>query len=188
MNQMDYQQHLAGPVRKLQIIIAAMLLGTTAFLVLALVLPADMFRGTGTAEDPPIITYVCAAYALIALVGRSALPGVMMPSARARIAQGAPSFGPAKLMKGDLPSELLATDVGKLYGVYATMTIIRGALVEGGALFAGVAFLIEREPLSPVVALVLIIALALLFPTRAGVERWFTEQLRLITQARPPSE
>ncbi len=185
---MDYQQHLAGPVRKLQIIIAAMFLGATAFLILVLVLPAETLRGTGPASGAPMITYVCAAYGLVALVGRLALPGLMMPSARARIARGAPSFGPAKGMQGDLPSELLATDADHLSGVYATMTVIRGALVEGGALFAGVAFMMEREPLSPVVALVLIIALALLFPTRAGVEWWFTQQLRLIQEARPPRE
>ena len=63
-------------------------------------------------------------------------------------------------------------------------TIIGGAILEGGGLLAGVAYLVEGRLLAVGVAVVMLFALALRFPTRARVEQQIAEQLELVQQDR----
>ena len=75
-------------------------------------------------------------------------------------------------------------DAGQLFVVFQTRTIVAGALLEGTAFFALITYMIERSPLALTLAVLLILGVAVHFPTRSGVIRWIEDQLRLVERER----
>ena len=67
---------------------------------------------------------------------------------------------------------------------FQTVLIIRSALLEGGTFFALIAFMLERQAPSLVVAGVLILALVSGLPTRSKVEEAIESERRQIEQLR----
>jgi hypothetical protein len=67
---------------------------------------------------------------------------------------------------------------------YQTRVILQAAPLEGAAFFQLIAYRIEGLPVSLGVAAGLFICLLMLFPTRAGVERWVAAQRDLMEQGR----
>jgi hypothetical protein len=59
---------------------------------------------------------------------------------------------------------------------YMTALVIGAAINEGVAFFAVIAYLIEKNPIALVLALVLIAGLVARFPTVNRVERWIEQQ------------
>ncbi len=59
---------------------------------------------------------------------------------------------------------------------FQTSAIIGAALNEGPAFLAGVAYLIEQNPIALGVMLVLVAAMFVRIPTRDSVERWIEQQ------------
>jgi hypothetical protein len=57
--------------------------------------------------------------------------------------------------------------------------------LEGAVFLLLIAHLVERSPVSLILAVVLIVALARHIPTRAGVESWMEDQQRLIREEEP---
>ena len=72
--------------------------------------------------------------------------------------------------------EAVGTAPSGLCGVYLNQLIIGAAINEGAAFFAGVAYLLERNPIALAVALVLIAGVIARFPTANRVERWIEQQ------------
>jgi hypothetical protein len=75
-------------------------------------------------------------------------------------------------------------DVLPLSGVYQTRLIIGCAMIEGAAFFCLIAYLLERRPLSLIVAGVLLLLLISQIPTVSKVESWVESELSTINQLR----
>jgi hypothetical protein len=175
-----------GPhLRTLQIVIAALTTGCLIFMVIALFLVQIRPGAAAGNEVPPMITYLALGFAGVAVVARIVLPRMIESSARKSIADGTWQF-PAGNQNSDQLTERLERlgDAGKLLAVLNTRTIIAGAILEGSAFFALVAYLVEHSPLALAAAIVMILGVALNFPTVSGVTRWIEDQLAAIEQAR----
>lgn len=176
MNDREYDEHSRNRARTLQIIVAAMVLGALGFLVVGLVVPHE--------ESAPLpeltLTYVALSYGLIAVLGYVAIPGVITAHGRKRIARGTHHHS------GDesLPESLRSTDAGRLLTLFAEVLIIRCAMVEGGALLAGLAYLIERQGFAFLVAAWLILLLIVQIPTATRIQRWVEEQSHFVEELR----
>ncbi|HUU82368.1 MAG TPA: hypothetical protein VM243_02585 [Phycisphaerae bacterium] len=186
----EQSAELAKPIRVLQIIVGAMIAGVVALLVIALLIGPQMESPAGDADGAPprtpVITYVAVACAAAMLVASLVLPQLLTVVGRRRIAagahssrrtgQGGPMFTPAFFKR--------TGDAGRLCAVLFMSTIIGAAMLEGGALLGGVAYLVEGQQFALIAAVVLLFVLLLRFPTRSRAERWISEQAERIQQER----
>jgi hypothetical protein len=113
-----------------------------------------------------ILTLLATAYGLLSLVLHRIVP---MLVERTQLAQIASSNG----AHSSSPDQLTA----RLLGVFQTRTIIAGALVEGGAFFALVTYLLEGHAISLAVAGLLAGALFTLLPSELRVLAWLNQAL-----------
>jgi hypothetical protein len=154
--------------RLLQIIVGVMLAGTIAFLVVAIVVQATGEGSTDEKPTTPVITYVAVGYAVIALILRGVVPGWLTGQILAKLgAAGAQSTDQHR--QATLPGS-------SFHRLYVTRTIIGAALVEGAALLATVAYLIEGHILGSIVSVVLALVLAAHLPTKARIDDWISRQ------------
>jgi pilus assembly protein TadC len=159
------QTDLATRVRVTQIITMALALGPAAFLAIAIFLRA----GDATPKpDMPMLTYVAIGVAAMGVVGRFIVPNVVVVSGRQAIARET-----SDVNKADAPADVAS----RLYTLFQAKTIVAGALLEGPAFLAVLAYWQEGQLLSLVVAGVLILGMLLGFPVRTAVEHWIEEQL-----------
>ena len=157
----DLRAQLAGQVRVLRIIVAAVALGPAAYLGFAFATaPPDAAAGGGNA----LLAYAAYAMAAAAVAARFVAPTLIGTKLRRQVAAGAwpPPGGPAAL----------ATDEGKLCAVYLIRTIIAIALVEGPAFFLIFVYQQQRDPVALGAAALLILGIALHFPSPARVAEW----------------
>ncbi len=185
-------------IRTCQIIVGAMITGVLTLLVIVVVAisplmnatPALAGEGAGGAaiaapgnSSLPVITYLAVAIGLIDLVLSCVVPKMNADRARRQMAPA----GPTAIIKGG-PSEPKQLDpagyTGKLAPLYQTQLIIGAAVLEGGAFFAAIAYMMERNPLALVTAGVLLGALAARFPTSGRVNAWLDRQLGLLREER----
>ena len=157
----------------MQIIVIAMLIGCAFALVILASIRSQ--RPALPADKAPVFTYVGLAFALITGVLSFVMPAVITAGARTRIARG--TFGDPRIA---VPPD----DTGKLLGVYNTALIVGAALLEGPTFFLAIAYFLEGQILSLVVAGVLLGALATRFPTLPRVTTWLDSQLGLIERER----
>ena len=75
-------------------------------------------------------------------------------------------------------------DAGRLFCVFQTRTIVATALLEGTAFFALISYMIGRSPVALALAIVMMVAVAGHFPTRAGVIGWIEDQLHRLERER----
>ena len=180
----EQSAELARPVRVLQTIVGALILGLVAWLVVAHFVGPTARRDGRQPPAKPVITYLAAAYGAVTLVAALVVPPVLAGAGRRKIAAG--TFTVVQPGRGDAgSSEALLErtgDAGRLCYVLFPVTIVGAAVLESGGLLAGVAYLLEGESLAVGVAVVLLLALAMRFPTQARVEQWIDEQLELIQQ------
>jgi hypothetical protein len=180
---------LAPFTRTCQIIVAALVMGVVSFLVVVLLfVPKSMMlapvlaeAGPAGAAAPapppaglPIISYIALAMAVSVLVLSFVVPKLIVSNARSQIAKGtAPKTGKAE-----------EAEAAEFLPVYQTQLIIGAALLEGGAFFAAIAYMLERSPLALVAAGVLLGLLVTRFPTTERVRAWIEKQLELLQQQR----
>jgi hypothetical protein len=163
-------------VRTLQIIIGTMFAGAAAFLVVTLVIePPKPPSGAG------ILTYVALAYGVVAVVVRLVLPPFLHQDTLRRLVRDERELAD---LGGPAAGATVVTDVDVLCNRLTIVTIITGALIEGAALLAIVAYLIDRTRLSLAAAGVLLVILAAGIPTRAGARSWLDVQQRRLDAAR----
>lgn len=180
------RQHMSARLRPLQVIVGTMTLGATAFLIVASVVGGDAVAPPGGTPAAPILTYLCAGFGAVALIARILIPGVMTTSARANIVKKRTDSGATPAPQASPGEGAVLTDVVQLCNAYASMVIVRAAVVEGAALLAAVAFFVERTPLSAVVAIVLILALVAQIPTHTVMTQWLETESRYLEQTLPP--
>lgn len=163
-------------VRSLQIIVGAMFIGATIFLVIAFLIEPQTPR-----SGPPLITYVGLAYGALALIARFLLPDLFVRGQWNRLVQGA---GDAAAPAGSEGGGMVVNDASALANLFATIGILRAALIEGASLLLILAHLIERTNLSLAAAGVALVILAASVPTQAGARTWFEVQQRRLEAAR----
>lgn len=184
--------------RTCQIIVIALIMGVSIFLLITLFLvptainpgPAPAAGGPGAPALPPLagpgvplITYIAVGMGIAGLVLSFIIPSMIVASARRKIAKG--TWTPTATSDPTQPAKIYpAGDTGKLAFVYQTQLIIGSALCEGMAFFAGVAYMLERNPLALGMALILLAAMAVRFPTRNRVNAWIDQQQSMLQTER----
>lgn len=170
---------LSGPLRSIQLIIASLLAGVAAFTAIAIYLRAS---GTVSGErEPPTITYIALAFAVVEIVVSVFLPRATTTRNRTEIARGT---WPSASGRPRMPAPLPTTDAGKLALVHNSQLIIGCALLEGAAFFLLIAYLLEGQYVALIAALLLGAAITFRFPTQPRHSAWIEEQLRLLEAQR----
>lgn len=180
----DLSTELAKPIRVLQIIVGAMIVGVAALLVVAQVVGPGTVGGSRQASDMPVLTYVAVACGGMLLVMSFVIPGLIVGSERRKIAADTAETCCSGRDEIQFNAEIYERtgSPGRLLGLLSTVTIIASAMVEGGGMLAGVAYLVEGQTLAAATAAVLILALVLRFPTRNRTEQWIADQTDLLRQ------
>jgi hypothetical protein len=148
-------QSIAPRVRVMQIIVVALAMGCFTAL-------AAMFslRDANAAKpDPPVLTYLGLAFCASVVVARLIVPRAIVSAVRARLAE-----------------QQRTDSVEPLLGAFQSRMIVAAALLEGGAFFMAVAYLLEGHALALGVGAALALAVAAHFPTVMGVAAWVDEQ------------
>ncbi len=139
----------------------------------------------GSIELADIMTWTAVAFAAIGLPLSFVVPGQIASGIRRRIAAGkwTPPVAP-NAQGGSFGPDARQSDAGKLAVVYQTQFIIGAAIAEGLAFFAAAAYMIGRNPIAFGVALLLVGAIIVQFPTRQRVASWIERQQELLAQDR----
>ena len=198
MSDMNDPDVLEPITRTCQIIVIALIMGVSIFLLITLFLvpaainpgPAPAAGGPGAPALPPLdgpgvplITYLAVGMGITGLVLSFIIPTVIVTSARRKIAKG--TWTPTAMSDPTQTAKLYpAGDTGKLAFVYQNQLIIGSALCEGMAFFAGVAYMLERNPLALGMALVSLVCLAIRIPTRDRVNAWIDQQQSMLQTER----
>lgn len=167
-------------LRVMQIIATALLLGMVIFLaiVLFLVLVQNNGAGMAPAGNVPMISIVAVVLLVVQAPLAFLLPAFVTRSALRQIASGA-WRSPA----GADPADF-STDASKLLIVRQTMTILGLALLEGAALFACVAYLLEAQSFTLAAVLVALLLMLVNFPTAERVRTWLERQIDQLAELR----
>jgi hypothetical protein len=201
MSTADDQDVIHPVTRTSQIIAAGLIAGVVMMLGVSVALaPIGGARpgaggAPGAIAGPPpaarvmqigeILTWIAVAFAAVGLTlsvlvprwitdqnRRSIAAGTWVPPNQAR--SGAPGT------TGPIRTEALESDTGKLASVYMTQFIVGAALHEGPAFLASVAYLIEANPIALGLALLLLGAMIVRFPTRPRIASWIDRQQELL--------
>ncbi len=173
MSDSDPQSKPVPPFQALQIIVVAMVLGVIILLVVAAVAGPTLKPLPEQDGRAPVVTYVAIAAAISALFARAFVSNLVVTAGRRKIAQRLAEASPDAIVDGEL------------YRLFYTKTVIRCSLIEGPALFLGVAYLVERNHLALGVSIAMVLFLALHFPTRSGMAGWTDDQRRRMELDRP---
>jgi hypothetical protein len=175
------REYVARVTATLQIIVAALAFGVLTFAGIALLVAVD---AAGAAGGPaqPLLTYIAAGAALVALVLSWIVPGLIAGSGRQAIAASEP-ISTATPMR-DQPAANELGDVAPLLAAYQTRQIVRAAILEGAAFFCLISYIIEKQSLSLVAAGIMVLLLLGQFPTRSRVEDWIGGEMAAIEQLR----
>jgi hypothetical protein len=143
-------------IRQMQIVVLALMLGVIMFGTITMLITWKRDPDNST------ISFIAAGFAAFAIPMSFIIPAI--------VSSGLVKSAMAEL-KGD-NSENLSKTVNKLSAAYQTKLIIGVAVLEGAAMFNLVANIIEAQSASLVIAGVLVLLMALLFPTPLAVENW----------------
>jgi hypothetical protein len=146
----------ANRIRAMQVIVFAMMVGVIMFGLIAMYLAAGKPAGDET------LAYVAAAFAGVAIPMSFLLPVLV----------GNGMVAKTLSETGSTDSERVPTTVGRLAEAYQTKTIVGVSLLEAAAFFNLVIHMITSLPWPLMIAGVLVIFMALKFPTPAQVDGW----------------
>jgi hypothetical protein len=168
MNKPESEGVPASAVQTLQIVISALVLGTLTFAVIACVLREQ--KPIFVAGSLPVVSLAALVFAAVMLVVRAAVIPAIRKAGRKKLL-AAPS-----VTTKDLTAQ------------YMARTITGAALLEGGAFFLLMAYLVEGVPLTLACGLVMGGLIAVLqFPTRRRVEAAIAADRQAIENDRVPN-
>ncbi|MBN2477537.1 MAG: hypothetical protein JXB62_23220 [Pirellulales bacterium] len=179
----SWQNELSPVLRVHQIVVAALLTGCLMFLVITLVIGSSVAEGME--QESTLITFTSLGFAVVALLVRTVVSGVIVARGRRSILRGT-----WRLPRGrdgqPISAEFIERtgDAGKLAVLSLQRTIVGAAVLEGAAFFTLVAYLIEQSPLALGAAALLIVGVGLHFPTQGRLVQWIADQLTLLEQER----
>lgn len=175
MHSPEIEAALARNVRTMRIIVFALVTGASIFAVLVVVLRlGDNFPPNGQL----LFTLISVFYAAMMFLIHFFFPNRIAANARRDIVEG------KKMEMFDKMGVDIPGDLGKLCAIFRVRLIIGAALLEGSVFFSLMAFLIEGQLVTLIVAILFIVGLALKFPSQEGLERWLEEQQELLEQTR----
>jgi hypothetical protein len=169
-----WQDQLTAPTRQLQIIVFALVVGCVSFMAIAVVVQGGMIAN---APDMPIISYVALAMCAPVVLAKVVIVPTITNRGCGEIARGQSG-------STDAPSGAEGGDLMPLVKLYTTKTIIGGALLEGATFLLLVSYLVEGQTLNLVMAMAMIVAIAMHFPTRSRVAAWIESKSDRIDQQR----
>jgi hypothetical protein len=171
------QTYLRIVVRTQQIIVGALAMGVWLFAGAVFFIGADLQdKGQPAA---PILTYLAAGAAVVAVVAWGVVPGMVAGRMRDAIVAGT---GDQLTLKPFAAGEL--GDVGPLAGVYQGRVIVGAAILEGAAFFNLVTYMLEGQVINLAVAGVLVVVMLCAMPTYGRLENWIQSELTSIEQLR----
>jgi hypothetical protein len=178
MPELSDSDPLARFTRSCQIIIGAQAIGVVAFLVIILLFVPRLGNGgaanAGLAANLPIITYASAAVGASVLVLSFVVPRLVVSQSLKQLAK-----------KTALnPDKSDDEDTAALLPIYQSQLMVGAALLEGGAFFAAIAYMLERQPLALVAAGILLGVLVTRAPTRERLRGWVDQQLEQVGEER----
>jgi hypothetical protein len=174
---------LQPTIRMCQINIGVLIMVVVTFLAIVLIVAQAGINPAPGASLPTTFTYVAVAFGLMVLVLSFVVPRINVARARRQMALK----GPIAITKGrpSEPKQLYpASDTGKLAPIYQTQLIIGAAILEGGAILAASAYMVERNPIALATVIVLLGAFVARFPTADRVHTWLDRQLGLLQEER----
>jgi hypothetical protein len=171
-----------------QIIVGALIAGVSIFLVIATVVnlglepgvgpaaPVGVGAGAEPAHSVPFLTYMALVFGAACLPMSLIVPRLVAKQQRLAMAGGKSLAGQSPASTTAQRPDAVPTAPIGLPSAYLNQLIVGAAMHEGVAFFAGVAYLVEKNPIALAVALVLIAGLIARFPTASRVERWIEQQ------------
>jgi len=157
---------LLPKLRVMQIIALAMVSGALVFLAIVLLVPRDV----RPPDADPVLTWISLGGAPIQVLLALLVPAPVARAQRRSLRAGnqpgheALPLGPER-----------AVAVGVI--TFQVKLLIRLALLEGGVFFSLMAYMVEGQWPTLIVAVVLLALMAANFPTRDRLERWLNERV-----------
>ena len=164
-----------------QIIVGALLAGLLCFLVITTVIdvgpkPAAAPGAAATEPPMPIFTYLAVALGAMLLPMSFVVPVLVSKQQRQVMLSGKTTDSASPATAAGNRSDAANAAIGGLPTVFLIQLIMGCAISEGAAFFALVAYLLEKNPLSLTMALMLIASIIARFPTSGRVGRWIEQQ------------
>ena len=144
------------------------------FALISLVISKESGEG-----HQPILTYIAFAIGAISLLAAVVIPHFVGTQPLRSLAK----WKEAKPVRSVPPMPPEMGSIGTLLGSYQTRLILRWAILEGAALFNLVAYLLDHQLISALVAAALVVTLLLKFSTPGSVRRWIEDQRTSSSQA-----
>jgi hypothetical protein len=146
-------------VRVMQIVVIAQLLGGLVFMGITLALHA---QGQFNAPPgPPMLSYIMPVICVPMVAGSVLLPRLTLASRRRQ---------PIDTAAGGEPGP------GGWYGLYLTLLLLSIAPLEGATFALLIAYLMEGQPWTLILAALTLAGIVVQFPTRERVEAWVDRQ------------
>jgi hypothetical protein len=167
------------PLRMLQFVVGALLLGCILFVTIVIFISL----GDSWPWELPQLTLLALIFSGCAIFARLIVPPLIVAQGRKKIP--AQQCGANIREGGSSASTDVELDVDttwKLMGLLMTRTIIACALLEGVIFFLLVAFLIEHSSIALSAAAILWLLLASHFPTQGWAISWIEYQCRLLQE------
>jgi hypothetical protein len=168
----DQERFLKKSLVTMQIIAGALIQGVVIFLVVVV-----FFLPVPPNQLAVLNSYFGLGFALVAMAMSLVVPNVIVASTKKSLVKGRPI---------DLPKQFGEMSnlgfLAPLAGLYQTKMIIAMALLEGAAFFNLISYMMERQPFTLAVVGMLLLALAMNFPTRRGLEKWLAEETKSIAE------
>ncbi len=193
----DEDALLAGQLRRMQIILAALLAGALIWGVVAFAIRQG--GGFGPPAAQTIVSYIVFALAVVELIPFVFYTAAVVKTTRRRIAKNEwPPGQPQQLTMSYqeqltmrviyIPSVLRAaynmSDRARLLMLYSYRLIVGASILEGATCALIIGFIMDATRWTLIAALVFVVLNALQFPTRTRVERWLDEQQELLQKDR----
>ncbi len=191
MSTMSDQNFIKQMTRVAQIIVGSLIAGVVFFLVIAATVDVRPERPVAGAaaipapggQDDALDRILIAMVVVVAALGAPLsfiVPHLITARSRRAIASGAPSPSMPGVRAG--APAVPQTEISKLTMVYQTQMIVGAAINEGAAFFAGVVYLITKNPIALGVALLLLAVMVGRFPTAGRIQRWVEIQQEKLRQ------
>ncbi len=155
---------VVAATRTLMMINAALIMGVLMMAGVLMAMKRGHIEQSAGERAMPIITYVGAAAGGMMIAASLAMPGLIDTGLRRRLAVGEPT-------RASSMGETLAR-------AYFMRNILIVALLEGGAMMNAVAYFLEGQLVSLVVLALLLVGMAIQWPSADRVVRWMELQAR----------
>lgn len=173
---------LQTPLRRLQIIILALAGGSLAWCLVVFVL--RQARAEQFGEGTGLLTLIASGYAVLSALTSGLVLRAAAASGCRRIAGRTYDQGRSSAATGFARLIEETGDEGRLFALLQTVRILGAAILEGAALFSGMAYLLEGRLMLLGIALLLSLSILFLLPTRGGLQLWIERGEERIRQLR----